>query len=99
MIRFNNVRGDVFVDDRRADDRIMARDGLVLKSGGDYLIATTQSSSAEVMTQGKITRLEPYSYLRVSPTKFLHGKHGEFWIAARTKAFLWKLWTLAGGRM
>ena len=98
MIHFNNVRGDVFVDDRRTDDRIMARDGLALKLGGDYLIATTQTSSAQVVAAGKITNLGPYSYLRVSPMRFLQGKHGEFWVAANTKIFLSKLWALAGGK-
>jgi hypothetical protein len=99
MIRFTNVRGDVFVDDRRTDDRIMARDGLTLKMSGDYLIATTQASSAEVAANGKITRVEPYSYLRISMTRFMHGKHSEFWVARNTKAFLAKLWWLAGGRV
>jgi hypothetical protein len=99
MIRFTNVRGDVFVDDRRTDDRIMARDGLMLGMGGDYLIATTQASSAEVTANGKTTRLEPFSYLRISMTRFLHGKHSEFWVARNTKAFLLRLWSLAGGRV
>ena len=48
MIRFSNVHGDVFIDDRRRDDRLMARDGLALDPGGDYLVATTQTSSAAV---------------------------------------------------
>jgi hypothetical protein len=43
MIRFSNVHGNVFIDDRRRDDRVMARDGLALDPGGDYLVATTQS--------------------------------------------------------
>ncbi len=98
MIRFTNVRGDVFVDDRRTDDRIMAHEGLTLKISGDYLVATTQTSSAEVIAKGKITRLDPYSYLRVSATRFLQGKHNEFWVARETRAFLRKLWSLAGGR-
>jgi hypothetical protein len=98
MIRFNNVRGDVLVDDRRADDRIMARDGLTLKPDGDYLIATTQTSSADVQAAGKITRLGPFSYLRVGPNRFALGKHSEYWAARTTKAFLQRLWALAGGR-
>lgn len=99
MIRFTNVRGDVLVDDRRTDDRVMARDGLTLSTNGDYLIATTQSSSADVHANGKITRLGPFSYLRVSMTRFLQGTHGEYWVARNTKLFLAKLWALAGGRM
>ena len=99
MIRFTNVRGDVLVDDRRTDDRIMARDGLALDPGGDYLVATTQSSSAEVHAYGKLTRLGPFSFLRVGRNRLLEGKHGEFWVARNTKLFLAKLWTLAGGRM
>jgi hypothetical protein len=99
MIRFTNVRGDVLVDDRRTDDRVMARDGLTLRPSGDYLIATTQTSSADVHANGKITRLEPFSFLRVSMSRFLQGKHSEFWVARNTKIFLAKLWTLAGGRI
>ena len=99
MIRFTNVRGDVLVDDRRTDDRIMARDGLVLDEGGDYLVATTQTSSAEVHAYGKLLRLAPFSFLRVGRNRMLEGKHGEFWVARHTKVFLAKLWALAGGRM
>lgn len=99
MIRFTNVRGDVLVDDRRTDDRVMARDGLTLSANGDYLIATTQTSSAEVHAKGKITRLGPFSFLRVSMSRFLQGSHSEFWVARNTKVFLAKLWALAGGRM
>jgi hypothetical protein len=99
MIRFTNVRGDVLVDDRRTDDRIMARDGLALDPGGDYLVATTQTSSAEVHAYGKLTRLGPFSFLRVGRNRLLEGKHGELWVARNTKLFLAKLWTLAGGRM
>jgi hypothetical protein len=99
MIRFTNVRGDVLVDDRKTDDRIMARDGLALDPGGDYLVATTQASSAEVHAYGKLTRLGPFSFLRVGRNQLLHGKHGEFWVARNTKLFLAKVWMLAGGRM
>jgi hypothetical protein len=99
MIRFTNVRGDVLVDDRRTDDRVMARDGLALDPAGDYLVATTQSSSADVHAFGKITRLGPYSFLRVGMNRLREGKHGEFWIARNTKLFLAKLWALAGGRL
>jgi hypothetical protein len=99
MIRFQNVRGEVLVDDRRTDDRIMARDGLALGPGGDYLIATTQSSSTDVHANGKITHLGPFSYLRVGGNRFLQGQHGEYWVARNTKMFLAKLWALAGGRL
>lgn len=99
MIRFTNVRGEVLVDDRRTDDRIMAHDGLALDPGGDYLVATTQASSAEVHAYGKTSRLGPFSFARVGRNQMVEGKHGEHWVAQNTKLFLAKLWALAGGRM
>jgi hypothetical protein len=98
MILLTNVRGDVFIDDRKRDDRMMARDGLQLDSSSEYLVATTQTSSADVHALGKIFRLGPYSYLRVGANKSLEGRHKEFWIARNTKQFLAKIWSLAGGR-
>ena len=99
MIRFSNVQGEVFVDDLRKDDRVMARDGLALDPGGDYLVATTQSSSANVQAYGRAIRLEPFSYARLNLSKILEGRHNEIWWAPKTKLFLEKLWALAGGRM
>lgn len=99
MIRFSNVRGEVFIDDRRRDDRLMARDGLALDPGGDYLVATTQSSSADVQAYGRTIRLAQFSYARLSAAKVLEGRHNEFWLAPMTKIFLAKLWALAGGRI
>ena len=99
MIRFSNVQGEVFIDDRRRDDRLMARDGLALDPGGDYLVATTQSSSADVEAYGRTIQLGRFSYARLSLNRVLEGRHNEFWWAPLTKLFLAKLWTLAGGRM
>jgi hypothetical protein len=99
MIRFSNVQGDVFVDDRRRDDRLMARDGLALDPGGDYLVATTQNSRADVQAYGRAIRLDTFSYARLSLTKVLEGRHNLFWWAPRTKSFLAQIWALAGGRM
>jgi hypothetical protein len=99
MIRFSNVRGDVFVDDRRKDDRVMAYDGLALDPGGDYLVATTQVSSADVQAYGKNFRLAQFSFLRLNLIRILEGRHNELWWAPQTKLFLAKLWALAGGRM
>lgn len=99
MIRFTNVRGDVLVDDRRTDDRVMARDGLALNPAGDYLVVTTQHSSAEVHAFGKVTRLDPFSFLRVRANAAQQGKHAEYWSAPQTRAFLARIWQLAGGRM
>ena len=98
MIRLANVQGDVLVDDRRKDDRFMARDGLVLDPLGDYLVVTTQASRADVHTPAKMTHLGPFSYLRVGSNRLLEGKHNVIWIARETKAFLAKIWALAGGR-
>ena len=99
MIRFSNVQGDVLVDDRRKDDRVMARDGLALDPGGDYLVATTQTSSADVHAYGRTVRLEQFSYARLNMSNVLEGRHNEFWWAPKTKLFLAKLWALVGGRM
>lgn len=99
MIRFSNVYGEVFIDDHRRDDRLMARDGLALDPGGDYLVATTQSSSADVHAYGRTIRLDRFSYARLNLIKVLEGRHNEFWLAPMTKVFLAKLWALAGGRM
>jgi hypothetical protein len=98
VIRFTNVHGDVLVDDRKKDDRRMAHDGLTLDSTGDYLVVTTQQSSADVHAYGKMTRLGPFGYLRVGSNRLLEGKHNLVWIARETKAFLARIWTLAGGR-
>ena len=99
MIRFSNVNGDVFIDDRMRDDRLMARNGLALDPGGDYLVATTQSSSADVEAYGRTIRLGRFSYARLRLSKVVEGRHNEFWWAPKTKIFLAKLWALAGGRM
>ena len=99
MIRFSNVRGDVFVDDRRKDDRLMARDGLALDPGGDYLVATTQSSSTDIQAYGRTIRLEHFSYARLNLTKVVEGRHNLFWWAPKTKTFLANIWALAGGRL
>jgi|SRR3954469_25736020 hypothetical protein len=98
MIRFMNVQGDVLVDDRKKDDRFMARDGLMLDPAGDYLVVTTQASSADVHTPAKMTRLVPFSYLRIGGDRLLQGKHNVIWLARETKAFLARIWALAGGR-
>jgi hypothetical protein len=98
MIRFTNVHGDVLVDDRKKDDRVMAYDGLTLDPTGDYLVATTQSSSADVHALGKMARLGPFSFVRVGSNRFVEGKHNLMWIARETKSFLARIWALAGGR-
>jgi len=98
MIRFTKVQGEVLVDDRRKDDRIMAYDGLTLDPAGDYLIATTQSSSADVEAVGKVTRLGPFSYLRLGGGRSIEGKHAESWTAKTTRVFLARVWAAAGGR-
>ena len=99
MIRFSNVQGDVFIDDRRKDDRLMARDGLALDPGGDYLVATTQTSSTDILAYGRTIRLERFSYARLNLVRVLEGKHNLFWWAPKTKAFLADIWALAGGRI
>jgi hypothetical protein len=98
MIRFSNVQGDVLIDDRTKDDRRMAREGLALDPRRDYLVATTQGSSADVHALGKVTRLGRFSFLRVGGNRLVEGKHNEVWVARNTKLFLARIWALAGGR-
>lgn len=99
MIRFTNVRGDVLVDDRVTDDRVMARDELILKPGGDYLVVTTQSSSADLLAFGRMHQLPPFSFIRLRNNDSRQGKHSEQWWAPQTKQFLARIWALAGGRI
>ncbi|HJY76151.1 MAG TPA: hypothetical protein VKE95_05930 [Burkholderiales bacterium] len=99
MIRFSNVYGDVFIDDRKRDDRLMARDGLALDPGGDYLVATTQSSTADIQAYGRTIRLDRFSYARLNLAQILEGRHNLFWLAPQTKIFLANIWALVGGRM
>ena len=85
MIRFSNVQGDVFVDDRRRDDRLMARDGLALDPGGDYLVATTQSSSADVQAYGRTIQLGRFSYA-LEPDQGPRGQAQRILVGAEDEA-------------
>ena len=56
MIRFSNVHGEVFVDDRRKDDRVMARDGLALDPGGPLRRADLVTIAGDVSWLRRVLR-------------------------------------------
>ena len=56
MIQVVMTQGDVLVEDRKNQYTEMARNGMTMDERGNYLIATTQTSRAELMING--TRLD-----------------------------------------
>jgi hypothetical protein len=94
MIRFLTVQGDVLVDDVKNRSSQMATSGLELDETGNYLIATTQNSSAQINANGKIISLGQSSFMRV-------GRRGDPWVESHHqtwqrdfKTFIGKLWSL-----
>ncbi len=78
MIRILSVQGDVLVDDRKRGYQHMAREGMILDEGGEYLIATNATSSANIdVGSGEAVRLGPLSFLTNSPGRGRRsGRHG-----------------------
>jgi hypothetical protein len=62
MIGIWSVQGEVLVDDVARHYSQMATSGLELDSAGDYLIATTRTSSADVEVNGKTIKLGTSSW-------------------------------------
>ena len=93
MIRFITVQGSVVVDDKRNGYTQMAVSGLELdETIGNYLIATTTTSSAQIFAGGKIISVGQQSFLRI-------GRDGRTWLdrhydtlAHGTKLFIGRLW-------
>jgi len=95
MIKFATVRGDVLVDDRNKPEipAILAKIGLELDQNGKYLIATNQSSSAELLLGGRKISLKPSSSLRIMGNKSVFGCHNETWHRhASWKTLLGRIW-------
>ena len=91
MIRFWRVDGEVLVDDRTRCQSRLATMGLELDSAGDYLIATTHTSSASVEVNGKTINLGPRSFLRVRGNQSWWDRHSEVWVKDFKRA-MGRLW-------
>jgi hypothetical protein len=78
MIRILSVQGEVLVDDKRRGYQQMARAGMILEDGGDYLVATNASSSVHIDTgTGETVRLGPLSFFTFGPhRRTWWGRHG-----------------------
>lgn len=78
MIRIVNVQGDVLVEDKRRGYQEMARGGMILEDGGDYLVATNATSGATIdVGTGETVRLGPLSFFTCGPhRKTWWGRHG-----------------------
>ena len=63
----------------------MARDGLALDPGGDYLVATTQSSSADVQAYGRTIQLGRFSYA-LEPDQGPRGQAQRILVGAEDEA-------------
>ena len=85
-------QGSVLVDDRRNRSTQMAQAGLVLDGNGDYVIATTPTSRAEVVIQGKPILLPESCFLRIRRDRSWQGAHGQGW-TGDAKRFLGRIWS------
>jgi|SRR5208283_1265932 len=86
-----SVNGEVLVDDALRKYSQMAASGLWLDATGNYLIATTATSSATVMINGKMIILGPSSFLRVRGDRSWWDSHHETW-NKDFRLFIGRLW-------
>jgi hypothetical protein len=95
MIRFLTVHGDVFVDDKRKGITQKATSGLELdETTGNYLIATTKNSSAQLYAGGKSFTLGQLSFMRIAPDgRTWWDRHWETW-GYDSKILLGRIWSL-----
>ncbi len=91
MIRIVVVRGDVLVDDASSHYSQMATAGLELPTSGNYLIATTQNSSATLLLNGKAFNLGPNSFMRVRGDLTWWARHQQYW-SRDVRLFVGQLW-------
>jgi len=92
MINITMVNGDVLVEDRKNCSTQMARTGMKLATPGNYLIATTPTSRADIMLDGQLVKLPPGSFLRVLPDQRTRWEsHKEAW-TGDAKLYLGKIW-------
>jgi len=97
MIRFVAVQGDVLVDDTKNRYSQMATSGLELAETGNYLIATTQTSSAQIIVGRGVISLGQSSFLRIGPNgKTWMDRHYERW-TKDFKVFIGRLWYRIAG--
>jgi hypothetical protein len=91
------VQGDVLVDDIRKRYTQMATSGLELDETGNYLIATTQTSSAQIHVNGKIFSLGQSSFLRIGHSgRTWLDRHYESW-TRDARVFIGRLWYRIAG--
>jgi hypothetical protein len=91
MIQIMMAQGDVLVEDKKKAYTQMARPGMMLDEGGNYLIATTATSRAQIMVNGQLIKLEPSSFLRLRGDQSWWDRHTEHW-RGDAKLFLGRLW-------
>jgi hypothetical protein len=77
MIKFLSVSGDVLVEEDAMRYTQMATPGLELGGAGNYLIATTQTSSARILVNEILFDLKPSSFLRVRGPRSWWDRHTE----------------------
>jgi hypothetical protein len=93
MIRFVTVQGDVLVDDAKNQYSQMATSGLELDGTGNYLIATTQNSSAQIHVNGKTISLDRSSFLRIGRDRTWVSSHYFSW-QRDFRVFIGKIWSI-----
>ncbi len=91
MMQITTVQGNVLVEDRKKGYTEMARSGMTLDALGDYLIATTPTSRAQLMVNGQTVELPPSSFLRIGRGRTLSERHNESW-TGDVKLFVGKIW-------
>ncbi len=92
MIQITTVQGDVLVEDAKKGYTEMAQSGMTLDTMGNYLIATTQTSRADIMANGQLIKLGPSSFLRIRGDRTWWEKHTESLTAGNVKLFLGRIW-------
>lgn len=91
MIKFLEVHGEVLVEDVIGGYNQMAEAGLELSPLGNYLIATTETSSAKILIHGHPLDLQKSSFLRVHGDQVRKDRHTALW-GGNVKLFLGRIW-------
>lgn len=82
MIRFNRVRGQVWIDDRAGKETRSATLGMTMPShGADCIIAAGPSSEAILTIDGNRVELGERSFIRIRPDgrAFYEEAWDDFW--------------------
>jgi len=97
MIRIQTVAGNVIVDDVKSGLRQMARSGMELDDRGNYLIATAEKSSAEIIApNGQSISLKEKSFLRIRGDRTWLERHTIQW-NRDMRTFCGRLWSRIAG--